>query len=86
MCRSYECANMQICRCADAMHIRLLHFFGHLHICISAHLHIRICTSIKKALSLETRRLLNIFQIRLLTFTSVDRILNVIVMYDYFFE
>jgi len=45
MCR---CANVQICRLVFNTFID--HLLVHLHICISAHLHI-VSTSIKKALS-----------------------------------
>jgi hypothetical protein len=84
MCRCFGCANMQICKCADVIPILFNTCSNHLHI---RYTHIQqIFTLIKKALSYNTRRLLNIFQIRLVTFTSINRILNVVVMYDYFFK
>jgi len=81
MCR---CENVQICRFVNAQMLSISNLLPFQFIRTPAYQ--QICTLIKKALSYNTRRLLNIFQIRLVTFTSINRILNVVVMYDYFFE
>jgi len=96
MCKYADCFNVQICKFANVQMLYIYDYyfsFTHLHIHASAHLlfictsaNLHICISNKKSPLVNTRRLLYIFQIWLVTFTSVDRILNVVVMYDYFFE
>ena len=86
MCR---CVNMQMCRyfkCADEQMCE----FNYNQLLSSAYLHILAFAHQfiinKKSPLVNTRRLLYFHQGQLLTFVGIDRVLNVIVMHNYFFK
>ena len=75
--------NVQICEFVNVQVLSISDYYFSQIICTSAYLYLYLN---KKSPLVETRRLFNIFKIRLLTFTSSNCILNVIVMYNYFLK